>query len=189
MNEEEVVPQVLDLDNRATEWIKSAWRDGLSLARAVSTRLDIATWEVFAVTGEASKQRLEVHDLRYGGLPRTNSFAGLAAELHRRFESHRLIVELALARPGDPRQLSSSGERVSCGDEVYEVISVGSNLNSVERTLRATDPAGVYNAFVVTSPTDISSCPTVLFEQGEISICGAIAGAYDGEGFIFATSI
>jgi hypothetical protein len=75
---------------------------------------------------------------------------------------------------------------VTCDDEVYELIRIGTDLASIERTLRATDPAVIYNAFVVRGLGEISSCPTILLNAGEISVSAALTGVYDGEGFIFA---
>jgi hypothetical protein len=186
MSEAEMVPHVLRLGDGAMEWMEEAWRAGLSLARMVSTRLESVEWKVFAVTGEANEKRLRAQNFRYGGLPATNSFRGLAAELSRRFEGDYLVVELALARPGDPVQLPTGAETVSCDHEVYKVIRIGSDVSVLEMALRLTDPASIFNAFVVTGSSGISSCPSALFKQELISVRAAMTGAYDGEGFIFA---
>lgn len=186
MSESGVTPRVLQVEGRAIEWIKGAWSDGLSLARTVSARLGAANWDVFAVTGEASRELLQAHDFRYGGLPPANCFAGLAVELARRFEGDYLIVELALARPVDSMQLPAGAKTVTCDSEVYEVIRIGSDQHALEGTLRATDPASVYNCFVAACAGDLSFCPSTLFEDGVISMRAAITGAYDGEGFVFA---
>jgi hypothetical protein len=173
----------------ALGWIKSAWSEGLSLARTVSATLETAHWDVFAVTGEAAKERLQAQDFRHGGLPRANCFAGLAAELSRRFEGQDLIVELSLAMPTDPVQNAVGAATATCGDEVYEMVGIGTDLGSVERTLRATDPAVIYNAFVVRGFAETSSCPTALLKAGKISVSAALTGAYDGEGFIFGVVV
>lgn len=138
------------------------------------------------MTGEATKERLQARDFRYGGLPRADCFASLAAELGRRFEGQYLIVEHALAKPSDPVQSPVAAKTITCDNEAYELIRIGADLASIERTLRATDPAVTYNAFVVRGSGETSSCPTALLKAGGISVSAALTGAYDGEGFIFA---
>lgn len=189
MNEATRAAQIVRLDGSALKWIKNAWSEGLSLARTASAALETAHWNVFAVTGEVTKERLQAQDFRYGGLPRANYFASLAAELSRRFEGQYLIVELALARPSDPAHSPAAAITVTCDNEVYELIRIGTDLASIARTLRATDAAVIYNAFVVRGSGEISSCPTALLKSGGISVSAALTGAYDGEGFIFAVII
>jgi hypothetical protein len=186
MNDSPEIPRLLPLQDSAMGWMRNSWSSGLSLARNVAISSVWLAWDVFAVTGESNKERLQARDPKYGGLPQADNVAGIAAELSNRFPGKYLIVELALASPDDPWLSEVRAETVTCGKEVYELVEIGSDLDLIEKFLRMIDPAGIYNAFIVTSSIEISSCPGILLQEGKISLFAAIAGAYDGEGFMLA---
>ncbi|MGN9912253.1 hypothetical protein ACTMTJ_32415 [Phytohabitans sp. LJ34] len=114
----------------------------------------------------------------------------IAALLARAYPEAVLVVELPLWRPEDPGIRETDLSVAISGDEIYSVRPLNSGPNLVERTLRLADPSFMYNAFILEPKVNLVAelvFPNLL-KSGQVVVKGVLVGAYDGEGFVLASS-
>jgi hypothetical protein len=159
----------------------------MALGRAAGAALTgISVEAVVSMSVSGSELRVG-----YGSGVRQVDIGDLARLLRERYAGELLIVELPLWRPNDPGIGNCEYETLVCGSEVYGAIQLTDDIATIEVALRATDPSFSYNAFVIKKYTsDLArTCPAEWVASGSAGILAVLVGAYDGEGFVLASTL
>lgn len=167
----------------AAAWVREVLGSGLSMATDLLLRLPPQPVVVALVGDDADPA--QVRNPMVGGTGGLNPCTDLAHAIKQRWPEGLVVVEMPLARHGDPYKPPGGIEFRTCGEEIYAIAAPTVGAPVLERALRVADASARYVALIA-SPSGSTevACPAEAIRARRWQLHQVLVGAFDGEGYL-----
>lgn len=164
-------------------FVRSTLEQGLSVGRTLCDCLS-GSPSIAAITDSPELQSRLRRPEAGGLIGKAVAPSELGSSVVGRWPRSLVVVEMPLARPGDPSVEAAHEIARVCADEVYAVARAGDGTQAVTRVLEATDPAFGFVASILSDGPEAAGQLQASDWLTSRQLQAVLVGAYDGEGYL-----